>query len=77
MKKILVKHQLTDAADLYVAYSVDKARKVIILEIDHIDSYLLLTFLNRLGQQIDLSENEFQTYRIEVLVAGIRYTARV
>lgn len=77
MKKVLVKHQLTDAADLHVAYSVDKARKVINLEIDHIDSYLLLTFLNRLGQQIDLSENEFQTYRIEVSVAGTQYTARV
>lgn len=77
MKKVLVKHQLTDAADLCVAYEVDEERKLIAIEVEHIDSYLLITFLTRLGQQLELTESEAQAYRIEVSVAGISYAARV
>jgi len=77
MRKVLVKHQLTDAADLSVAYEVDEERKLIAIEVEHIDSYLLITFLTRLGQQLELAESEAQAYRIEVSVAGISYVARV
>lgn len=76
MKKVLVKHQLTNAADLYVSYEVDEARKLIALEVEHIDSYLLITFLTRLGPQLEVTESEAQAYRIEVSAAGISYVAR-
>ncbi len=76
MKNVRIKHTMTNAADVNARYEVDREKGVVRIEVEHIDTYLLLSFLLGLkdSDEVDVLHPAF---RVDLRVAGVAYTGKV